>query len=86
MTAVRVRAELDDALLTTVLETLRGQPDVSEVVTTADGFEVDLAGYALDAAEARVVELLRMAEAAAGVERGALRTEHDDDASPGGFN
>jgi hypothetical protein len=86
MTAVRVRAALDDTQLEQVLAGLRGQPDVAAVTTTGDGFEVELAGYALDAAEARTVELLRMIEPEAGVERGALRTETHPDASPGGIN
>lgn len=86
MTAVRVRAALDDARLTQVLETLRAEPDVTEIVTTADGFEVGLAGYALDAAEARTAGLLRTVEASVGIERRALRTDHDPDATPGGFN
>lgn len=86
MTAVRVRADLDDTQLEQVLAGLRGQPDVSAVNATADGFEVELAGYALDAAEARTVELLRMIEPEAGVARGALRTETHPDASPGGLN
>ncbi|WP_022929849.1 hypothetical protein [Patulibacter americanus] len=86
MTAVRVRAALDDTQLEQVLAGLRGQPDVAAVTTTGDGFEVELAGYALDAAEARTVELLRMIEPEAGVERGALRTESHPDASPGGIN
>ena len=86
MTAVRVRADLDDTQLEQVLAGLRGQPDVASVTTTGDGFEVELAGYALDAAEARTVELLRMIEPEAGVERGALRTETHPGASPGGIN
>jgi hypothetical protein len=83
MTVVRIDVTLDPDHRQGVLDALREQPDVVSVTAGAESFDVELAGYATDAARARASEILRTVTAATGTDLGALALAPDPDASDG---
>jgi hypothetical protein len=68
MTAVRVQTALSPDRRQELIDGLRAQPDVTAVTSTAEGFEVELAGYDLDAAASRTTGLLRIVAPEAGID------------------
>lgn len=84
MTAVRVDVALDPELRQPVLDALREQPDVAAVTATPDGFELELAGYAPDAARGRAAEALRTVATATGTDPAVLTIAPDGAPHPGG--
>lgn len=85
MTAVRIDVALDPELRQPVLDALREQPDVTTVTATREGFELELAGYAPDAARGRAAEALRTVAAATGIDLAALTIAPDRAPYPGGL-
>lgn len=85
MTVVRVDSALGPDRRQGVLDALREQPDVTSVTAGADGFDVEFAGYARDAAESRAAEVLKNVTEATGDDLAALTLAPHADARPGGL-
>jgi hypothetical protein len=84
MTVVRIDETLDPDHRQGVLDALREQADVTAVTAGADAFDIDLAGYDRDAANARAAELLRTVLEATGTDPSGLAVAPHPEAHPGG--
>jgi hypothetical protein len=85
MTVVRVQTTLSPDGRQGLVDGLRAQPDVTSVTSTAEGFDVELAGYGIDAAAARTTGLLRIVAPEAGVDPTDAVVVPHPDADAGGL-
>lgn len=85
MTVVRVQTTLSPDGRQGLVDGLRSQPDVTAVTSTAEGFEIDLAGYGIDGAAARATELLRVVAPDVGLDPRDAVVVPDPDADAGGL-